>query len=181
MLCPSYPILWRCEPGRHYCQLFPYKISVHQILAEADQRERKLYSGWLPSSCDDNVDTRSDSRRTFTSTRAWTLQKRSLLVDKATRLRHRSSRTQREEHGSVSMRSRDAIGPDWSNDHALERLRPSTPDSTGWSWKFLERALVEAGLRHAATGSALDSLRTEQQRTRSARRWSGRATALTRS
>ena len=38
------------------CQLFPYKVSVHQTLTESDKQARMLYSGWFVRSCDDDGD-----------------------------------------------------------------------------------------------------------------------------
>ena len=40
---------------------------------------------------------------------------------------------------------------------ALGRLRPSTPDGTGWRREVLDHAIAEAGERHAAAGPALVS------------------------
>ena len=55
------------------------------------------------------------------------------------------------------MSNKGAMGPVWSNGLALGRWRPSTPDGTGWRREVLDRALAEAGRRHAAAGPGLVS------------------------
>ena len=42
--------------ARTDCQLFPYKVSVHQTLTESYKQARMLYSGWFLRSCDDDGD-----------------------------------------------------------------------------------------------------------------------------
>ena len=42
--------------ARTDCQLFPYKVSVHQTLTESDKQARMLYSGWFLRNCDDDSD-----------------------------------------------------------------------------------------------------------------------------
>ena len=44
--------------ARTDCQLFPYKVSVHQTLTDADKQARMLYSGWFLRNCDDVGDFR---------------------------------------------------------------------------------------------------------------------------